>query len=287
MSYPLAIDLNFRPEYETAVEDELSWRSPFLLRDTASRAPGYGGVYKIYKNKALIYIGKASNLRKRLLQHLWCLTHFGIPAGTTYSVKTARIDNSRSRAAEERRLIDWHRQRNPQLANIQEFEQELWEAYGIPEDEFDREWESEIRRGGRRARASGRGIRRPARLRRPPRRPLRRPPKRPVRPPGRPKKPRRPILIRPRRRIIVRRSEPCICPVHGTEFVRWVQSSLNQILGLRLRVNGVMNRATRNALRDFQKQEGLPVDGIAGPETERALLAVKAERSDGVTRHSN
>lgn len=59
------------------------------------------------------------------------------------------------------------------------------------------------------------------------------------------------------------------------DFIRWVQSSLNQVLGLRRSVNGVMNRATHDALRDFQKQEGLPVDGIAGSETEMALVDTK------------
>lgn len=99
----------------------------------------------------------------------------------------------------------------------------------------------------------------------------------------RPKRPRhksgkRPIIIRPRRRrrVVIREpTAPCVCPAHGTELVRWVQSSLNQISGLRLRINGVMNRATRDALRDFQKRKGLPVDGIAGPETERTLVDAK------------
>jgi len=91
----------------------------------------------------------------------------------------------------------------------------------------------------------------------------------------------RPIIIRPRRRrpLVIREpTAPCVCPAHGTEFVRWVQSSLNQILRLSLRINGVMNRATRNAVRDFQRQEGLPVDGIAGPETEKVLLGAKVKQ---------
>lgn len=91
---------------------------------------------------------------------------------------------------------------------------------------------------------------------------------------------------RPHRRhrplVICEPAEPCICPAHGTEFVRWVQSSLNQILGLRLVVNGIMNRATRNAVREFQKKEGFPVDGIAGPEVEHALINKKIN-----TDHSN
>lgn len=85
----------------------------------------------------------------------------------------------------------------------------------------------------------------------------------------------RPLILR-RPRSTIRQSEPCICPTGGTELVRWVQSALNQISGLRLSVNGLMNRATREALRDFQKQEGLPVDGIAGPETKQALIAARS-----------
>lgn len=72
----------------------------------------------------------------------------------------------------------------------------------------------------------------------------------------------------------------CICPAHGTEFVRWVQHALNQLLNVRLRVDGMMNRATREAVRSFQRQRGLPVDGIVGPETERALIAARASTSD-------
>jgi hypothetical protein len=64
---------------------------------------------------------------------------------------------------------------------------------------------------------------------------------------------------------------PCVCPAHGTEFVRWLQSALNRLQGLRLPVDGVMDAATRGALRRFQRDKGLPPDGIAGPETEQAL----------------
>ena len=65
--------------------------------------------------------------------------------------------------------------------------------------------------------------------------------------------------------------EPCICPAHGTEYVRWVQSALNRIEGLALPVDGVMSAATRSALRGFQGRNNLPADGIAGPDTEQAL----------------
>jgi outer membrane protein OmpA-like peptidoglycan-associated protein len=55
------------------------------------------------------------------------------------------------------------------------------------------------------------------------------------------------------------------------EFVRWVQTSLNKILGLRLAVDGIVGPATRSAIRNFQGQRGLTVDGIVGPQTEAAL----------------
>jgi peptidoglycan hydrolase-like protein with peptidoglycan-binding domain len=64
---------------------------------------------------------------------------------------------------------------------------------------------------------------------------------------------------------------PRVCPAHGIEFVRWVQSTLNRVEGTDLPVDGVMSAATRSALRRFQRRRRLPADGIAGPETERAL----------------
>ena len=93
----------------------------------------------------------------------------------------------------------------------------------------------------------------------------------PLRPrfPGRlrPRPPRPPWNVRPgfRRRISTGHDGPCICPAHGTEYVRWVQSSLNQVTGLNLPVNGVMNPATREALRRFQQQQGLDRTVSRGP----------------------
>ncbi len=55
--------------------------------------------------------------------------------------------------------------------------------------------------------------------------------------------------------------------------VRWIQSSLNRILGAHLALDGKMGAETRNAIRIFQQRYGLRPDGIMGPQTERALLA--------------
>jgi hypothetical protein len=59
----------------------------------------------------------------------------------------------------------------------------------------------------------------------------------------------------------------------SSEHVRWVQETLNRALGLRLIVDGIMNRETRSAVRMFQERKGLPVTGLAGPDTEEALRA--------------
>ncbi len=59
----------------------------------------------------------------------------------------------------------------------------------------------------------------------------------------------------------------------SSEHVRWVQETLNRALGLRLMVDGIMNRETRSAVRMFQERKGLPVTGLVGPDTEEALRA--------------
>ncbi len=71
------------------------------------------------------------------------------------------------------------------------------------------------------------------------------------------------------------------CPQHGSEYIRWVQSTLNRILGMRLPLDGVLTSATRSAIRSFQERENLPGTGIVGPDTERALIAARSGQSPG------
>lgn len=59
----------------------------------------------------------------------------------------------------------------------------------------------------------------------------------------------------------------------GAAHTRWVQASLNKILGLRLAVDGQQGPATRSAVRSFQGRQGLAADGIVGPATEAAIVA--------------
>ncbi|HMQ35781.1 MAG TPA: peptidoglycan-binding protein, partial [Chloroflexaceae bacterium] len=59
----------------------------------------------------------------------------------------------------------------------------------------------------------------------------------------------------------------------GSAHTRWVQTSLNKIMGLRLAVDGQLGPATRSAVRAFQGRKGLAADGIVGPATEAAIVA--------------
>jgi outer membrane protein OmpA-like peptidoglycan-associated protein len=58
--------------------------------------------------------------------------------------------------------------------------------------------------------------------------------------------------------------------------VRWIQESLNKVLGLKLTVDGIMESQTRSAVRSFQRKHRLLADGIVGPATIRALVSAGA-----------
>ena len=77
------------------------------------------------------------------------------------------------------------------------------------------------------------------------------------RPRPRPVPPRRPNFPRPpvgRRIYLYAPESPA-----ASEYVRWVQTMLNQALNLQLPVDGVMSTQTRSAIRSFQEKNGLPV----------------------------
>jgi peptidoglycan hydrolase-like protein with peptidoglycan-binding domain len=60
---------------------------------------------------------------------------------------------------------------------------------------------------------------------------------------------------------------------HTVEYAKWVQKSLNKILGLQLVVDGDIGTKTRSAIRSFQQKKGLKDDGKVGAQTEAALIA--------------
>lgn len=55
--------------------------------------------------------------------------------------------------------------------------------------------------------------------------------------------------------------------------VALVQSILNEIAGARVAVDGKFGPKTETAIRDFQKNQGLTVDGAVGPKTWKRLVA--------------
>jgi peptidoglycan hydrolase-like protein with peptidoglycan-binding domain len=62
----------------------------------------------------------------------------------------------------------------------------------------------------------------------------------------------------------------------SSAYIRWVQSSLNQIMNAKLAVDGISGPLTRAAIRSFQSSHGLTADGIVGPITEAAMIAAGA-----------
>lgn len=62
---------------------------------------------------------------------------------------------------------------------------------------------------------------------------------------------------------------------------RWLQSCLKQTVDPALVVDGDLGPRSRAAVKAFQKQHGLTVDGVAGPATIAALEAASGTRAPG------
>jgi hypothetical protein len=74
---------------------------------------------------------------------------------------------------------------------------------------------------------------------------------------------------------------------NSPDYIKWVQSSLNKVLGLRLTVDGQIGPMTRSAIRSFQTKNGLVADGIAGSKTEAALKTAAGAPAQPVTTSPN
>jgi len=69
-------------------------------------------------------------------------------------------------------------------------------------------------------------------------------------------------------------AEPQPASAASSEHVRWLQSTLNRAIGTALPIDGAMSAAVRDAIRDFQRKNRLPVSGYIGPDTDAALRRV-------------
>jgi len=61
-------------------------------------------------------------------------------------------------------------------------------------------------------------------------------------------------------------------------YIKWIQMSLNRLLGTSITVDGISGSRTRAAIRRFQQQAGLRADGIVGPATERSMINAGASK---------
>ena len=64
-------------------------------------------------------------------------------------------------------------------------------------------------------------------------------------------------------------------------FIRWLQTSLNQVAGTQLKVDGDFGSKTRKALQGFQSAHGLSPSGATGPRELASLLALGAAPPPG------
>jgi hypothetical protein len=127
-------------EYEDRAGNEL-WRgepegevTPGLLTLAAAIADPRSvgpGIYTLYKNGQRLYVGRANQLRRRLQQHLWCLTHLKLGVGRFHVKLTPMRGATPAQLGRvEAAVIGRHGRQSQggQLANVKarELEQELW-----------------------------------------------------------------------------------------------------------------------------------------------------------------
>jgi hypothetical protein len=91
------------------------------------------GLYTIHKNSKPFYVGKATNLRKRLLQHFWCLRTIADVNIDEYKVMLNPMPKNTSpdqlKNAEANLIAKWRLRKHGGLLtniNTRELEQEIW-----------------------------------------------------------------------------------------------------------------------------------------------------------------
>jgi hypothetical protein len=130
------LETEFEYEDEDALEGEFEV-APGLLTLPAAiadpRATG-PGVYTLYKNGQRVYVGRAAVLRRRLQQHLLCLTHLKLTVGRFHveikpmrGAAPAQLGRAESAAIKRFGRVS----HGGQLANVKsrEFEQAPWGGF--------------------------------------------------------------------------------------------------------------------------------------------------------------
>jgi len=59
-----------------------------------------------------------------------------------------------------------------------------------------------------------------------------------------------------------------------TSEIMSLQEDLNKILGIQIQVDGIYGEQTKEAVLEFQRQNGLQIDGVAGPITKKKIQEV-------------
>jgi predicted GIY-YIG superfamily endonuclease len=121
-----------RPDEQSPEEQsEVAWPAEISFNAAINHARANGpGIYTLYHKGRRFYVGKSQNLKRRLQQHLWCLTHMNV-SPASYKVKLTPIQRSPDKLAkvESAVIAKWKRKRDGGvLTNVKKelLEQELW-----------------------------------------------------------------------------------------------------------------------------------------------------------------
>lgn len=129
MHYELNMDAwNYAPggpiEKEIKEIGDLTWSRSRTITNALRLARG-SGIYKIYQNDRLLYIGETGSLRDRFMKHRQCVIRFKVPGRIT--VRYARFTGPKTRRVEiQNLLINYYRNRKGfNITNVRELEEEL------------------------------------------------------------------------------------------------------------------------------------------------------------------
>lgn len=107
------------------------WSQPIPFTD-ARFSPSVPGLYRIFSGRTLVYVGQSVNLRHRLMQHLWCLTHLRVPPEVlgAYRFRVLPVPNQDAlrRLQYERRIIERNRASLPHQREYEQFGPNAGEA---------------------------------------------------------------------------------------------------------------------------------------------------------------